>query len=88
MESIEAQIERHIRSLDQSTPAIDWDRPLLDDGIVVSIHILSIVNFFEERFGIRIDPFEISPESFRTIRTMADFVRSKSPPIRDGLEPA
>ena len=77
METIEAAIEKFLCTLDSQLAQIPWDRPLLEDGLVVSIHILPIVNFLEGKFAITIDPFEIDPKSFETIHNLAELVRSK-----------
>jgi acyl carrier protein len=77
MDEIAGTIEEYIRSLVNEADRIEFDRLLLEEGLVVSIHILSIVTFLEENFSIQIDPFEVSPERFESIRSMASFVEEK-----------
>lgn len=73
----ESQIEEFLKQLLGRSDRVNWDHQLLDEGLIVSMEILSLVTFLEERFQIAIDPFEISPDSFSSIRAMAEFVRSK-----------
>lgn len=42
--------------------------PLLDEGVLESLHLLDLVLFLEERFAVRVPPIDITPENFATIR--------------------
>ena len=75
--AIEAPLEALVRELCGSRAPLPWEDDLLAVGFVGSIHMLEILVFMEERFGIEVDPFDIKPECFRTINTMARFVRDK-----------
>lgn len=62
---------------DQNHKALDAEVDLLNEGIVDSMGILQIVNFMEEKFGVHVDDDEITPEIFRSLRTLTDFVTEK-----------
>lgn len=62
---------------DQNNKALDQDVDLLNEGIVDSMGILQIVNFMEEKFGVRVADDEITPEIFRSLRTLTEFVEEK-----------
>jgi len=75
--AIEQQLEGLIQDLVGSRNAVDWNEDLLNLGVVASIHMLELVLFMEERFGVTIDPFGLSPEHFQSINAMARFVRDR-----------
>ena len=75
--AIEEQLEGLIQDLVGSRNAVDWNEDLLNLGVVASIHMLELVLFMEERFGVTIDPFGLSPEHFQSINAMARFVRER-----------
>lgn len=51
------------------TPAeVGEETPLLDEGVLESLHMLDLVLFLEERFRVSIPPIDITPENFATIR--------------------
>jgi acyl carrier protein len=51
--------------------------PLLEGGIVDSLGILDLVGFLENEFGIAISDDDLLPENFRSITTIAAFIRAK-----------
>lgn len=48
--------------------------PLLEDGVLESLHMLDLVLFLEERFSVRIPPIDITPDNFATIRQIVGLV--------------
>ena len=75
---IESTLTQYIESeiaYDRDGP-LSHDEPLLD-GVLDSTDILQLVLFVEERFGIRVEDEELVPETFETVRTVADYVRRK-----------
>jgi acyl carrier protein len=78
MNHIQEQIKNYIVTqfaFDHSTlePADD----LLNQGIVDSIGILQLVTYIEETFHIQINDDEITPENFRSLSTLTNFVMQK-----------
>ncbi|MDZ7344717.1 MAG: acyl carrier protein [candidate division KSB1 bacterium] len=63
---------------EQNNKSLDPDDDLLNQGIVDSMGILQVVNFMEEKFGIHVNDEEITPENFRSLRTLTDLVMQKN----------
>jgi acyl carrier protein len=63
---------------EQNNKALELDDDLLNQGIVDSMGILQVVNFMEEKFGVRISDEEITPENFRSLRVLSELVAQKS----------
>ena len=49
----------------------------LIEGILDSLGIFVLISFLEERFGVEVEADEVTLDNFRTVRTVADLVRSK-----------
>ena len=62
---------------DQANARLDPDTDLLNDGIVDSMGILQVVNFLEEKFGVQVSDDEITPENFRSLRVLTEFVEQR-----------
>ena len=56
---------------------IEPNQPLVDSGVVVSIHFIELILSLEKAFDIQIRTFDAVPEQFLTINTIAAFVREK-----------
>ncbi len=53
------------------------DDSLIEQGIVDSLGIFTLVAFLEEEFGIEIGTDEVTPENFATVNTIERFVQTK-----------
>ncbi len=53
------------------------DLPLIEEDVIDSLGIFSLVEFIDGRFDIDIDPEEITIENFGTLRAIDALVRSK-----------
>lgn len=53
------------------------DEPLIEQGIVDSLGILSLLSFVEEKFSVRITDNELTPENFATPYAMAKMIQEK-----------
>ncbi|MEK7727956.1 MAG: acyl carrier protein [candidate division KSB1 bacterium] len=62
---------------DTPNARLEPDTDLLNDGIVDSMGILQVVNFLEEKFGVQVSDEEITPENFRSLRVLTDFVMQR-----------
>ena len=51
--------------------------PLITGGILDSIATIKLVLFMEERYGVKVEPHETSPEHLDTIADIARLIRSK-----------
>ncbi|MFZ0427810.1 MAG: acyl carrier protein [Acidobacteriota bacterium] len=76
--AIRAYIAQNILFSGESYPYSD-DASLLDEGIVDSMNVLELVNFVEEKFGIKVNDPEIVPDNFDSVRRLASFVERKQP---------
>ena len=50
---------------------------LIEEDILDSLGIMSLVEFIEERYGLDIDPAEIEIENFETLAAIASLVAAK-----------
>lgn len=48
---------------------------LIDEKILDSFDIVSLVDILEEKYHIQIDAFDIVPENFASVTTIANLVR-------------
>lgn len=63
--------------LEDIQPDADYETctTLIDDGILDSFAILSIVGELEDTFDIKITPAEIIPENFNSAQTLWEMVQ-------------
>jgi acyl carrier protein len=53
---------------------------LLEQGIIDSFGIMSLLSFLEEKFAVHIEGDDLTPENFSTIGTISDLVDRKAGP--------
>ena len=53
---------------------IENEEKLIDDGILDSFDIISIVADFNDRFDISIDVDDLEPDNFNTIHAMQELI--------------
>lgn len=65
-------MEELLEILEDIQPDVDYDTctTLIDDGILDSFAILSIVGELEDAFDIKITPAEIIPENFNSAQSL------------------
>ena len=65
-------MEKLLEILDDIQPDADYEtcETLIDDGILDSFAILSIVGELEESFGVSVSPADIIPENFNSARAL------------------
>jgi acyl carrier protein len=61
----------------KESQAIHEEDSLLEDEIIDSLAILELTAFIEEKYGIKIEPHELVPENFDSLRALKDYVNSK-----------
>lgn len=59
--------ERHL----DGRATVRDDTPLLDWGVLDSLALADLIAFVEERFGLRVPLDAITPDNFRSLRTIA-----------------
>jgi acyl carrier protein len=59
-------------------PDVDFDREtaLIDDGILSSFDITSLVNELMEEFNVVLNMADLEPENFNSAQAIWDFIRS------------
>ena len=54
--------------------ALGNEDSFMERGIIDSTGLLELVSFVEERFAIKIDTYELTPDNFDTISRVTEFV--------------
>ena len=70
-------MEKLLEILNDIQPDADYETctTLIDDEVLDSFAILSIVGELEEAFGIEITPVDIVPENFNSAQALWDMVQ-------------
>lgn len=50
----------------------------LEEGIVDSVGVMELVAFVEEKFAIKVQDHEITPDHFDSVSKLASYIRSKT----------
>lgn len=69
-------MDKLIEILEEIQPDVDYREctTLIDDGLLDSFAILSIVGEIEDEFGVSITPAEIIPENFNSAESLWDMI--------------
>ena len=62
---------------DGQTESLDENLSLYEKGIVDSTGVLELVDFLEEKFGIKIEDEELIPDNLDSIKKIFDFIQRK-----------
>lgn len=62
----------------ESLPFSDHDS-LMEKGIIDSTGVLELVAFVEEKFGIKVDDTDLTPENLDSISNLLRYIRLKLP---------
>lgn len=65
-------MEELIKILEEIQPGVDYKtcRTLIDDHILDSFGILSLVSEIEDSFDIEVSPAELIPENFNSVESL------------------
>ena len=55
---------------------LDEDSLLIEQGIIDSLAVFTLIGFMEEQFGIKIDPEDVTLDNCSTIRAINELVES------------
>ncbi len=79
--SIKAEISRWIveTCLSGDGRGFAEDVDLLQNGVLDSFGVLSLIAFLEQRYRIRIDTESLDADTFRSVNHMEQMVRSRLP---------
>lgn len=69
-------MEELMEILEDVCPDVDFEneRALMDDKILSSFDVISIVSEMNETYGIRITPAEVIPNNFNTVGAMWNMI--------------
>lgn len=69
-------MDKLIEILEEIQPDVDYREctTLIDDGLLDSFAILSIVGEIEDEFGVSVTPAEIIPENFNSAESLWDMI--------------
>lgn len=56
---------------------VEDDTNLLEEEVVDSLGIFTLVSFIEDKFGVSVDAEEVNLENFETVQTIVKLVDSK-----------
>lgn len=73
---VRAYIEEKI-GLDEGTQ-LGLETPLFWGGLLDSIHLMPLVIFLEDEYGIRIHPLEMTEDNFRNLSVIAALIGRKA----------
>jgi acyl carrier protein len=69
-------MDKILEILEEVRPDVDFrkEKKLIDDDILDSFDIITIVSEFNEEFDIDIDVEDLEPENFNTIEAMEELI--------------
>ena len=69
-------MEEILEILNEVRPDVDFmaEERLIDDEVLDSFDIITIVGEFNEEFGIEIDVEDLEPENFNTVEAMKELI--------------
>ena len=70
-------MERLLEILKRALPNVDWttDAALVDDGIIDSIDVVTIISEITEEYDIEIPSDEMEPENFNSVAAIMDMIK-------------
>ena len=70
-------MEEIMKILQEIRPDVDFanEEKLIDDGILDSFDIITIVSEFNEAFDIDIDVEDLEPYNFNTVEAMSELIQ-------------
>jgi acyl carrier protein len=58
---------------------------LLEEGILDSLQVLELATAIEERFKITLDPYDFTPQNFRSLQSLMALILQKQPRARKAM---
>jgi acyl carrier protein len=77
-QTIEDDLLRWYRNRIRTREEITTETDLLDSGYLDSLLLMELVVTLEEQFGIYVDSDEVSPQNFRSVRSLTNFVADRA----------
>jgi acyl carrier protein len=76
-EQIRHYIIEHLLFDDESAHFRD-DDSLLALGLIDSLGVMELVNYVSSVFAVEVDPLDVTPANFDSLRNIANYIRTKS----------
>ena len=72
-------MEQLLRILNETCPGIDFENEtaLIDDGILESLDIVTIVGEIIDEFGVELNVDDLLPENFNSVQAMMALIDSR-----------
>lgn len=72
-------MEQLLRILNETCPGVDFakETALIDDGILESLDIVTIVGEIMDEFGVELDVDDLLPENFNSAQAIMDLIDSR-----------
>jgi acyl carrier protein len=74
---IKDYIAKNLLFSDNGFPYPD-EASFLNEGIVDSVGVMELVAFVEDKFGLKVDDLDVTPDNFDSVSQLASYIRSKS----------
>ena len=71
--------EKVLEILNETVPGVDFEneKALVDDGIIESLDIVSIVTQLISEFGVDLSVEDLLPENFNSLDAIVEMIESK-----------
>ncbi len=70
-------MEELLEVLKRALPRVDWttSRPLVDDGIIDSMDVVSVISEITDAYDIEIPSEEMEPENFNSVAAIYEMIK-------------
>jgi len=75
IEELTKEIYIYVKKEMNNSNDFDMDTKIVEEGIVDSMAILTLVSFLEGKYGVEINFEEITPDNFETVGAIAKFMK-------------
>jgi acyl carrier protein len=76
-EHLRRYIAENLLFSDKEYPFED-DASFLKNGVVDSTGVMELVAYVEKKFGVTVDPKEVVPDNFDSVKSLTDYVKRKT----------
>jgi len=75
---VEMTLEKIVEILTEIRQGVDWhaESALIDDGLLDSFDVISLVGELEEAFGVKIGLEHLEPENFNSVAAIKSLLES------------
>lgn len=75
IENLSMEIYSYIKKEMNHSNDFDMATHVVEEGLIDSMAILTLVQFLEEKYGVVIDFEDINPDNFRDVGEIAKFIK-------------